>query len=86
MRKLKTTPDGQEPNRFSDLTGYVIDPGEPPCWADAMSNEWAKFWYAAPGAEKKIPDATSIDIELKRLKALDAEGKWDRDNRVEIIG
>ncbi len=83
MKKLKTTPDGQEPNRFSDLTGYIIDPGEPPCWADAMANEWAKFWYSPKGVGK-IPDATSIDVELKRLKALDEAGRWDRENRVEI--
>ena len=86
MKKLKTTPDGQEPNRFSDLTGYIIDPGEPPTWADAMSNEWAKFWYAPPGVERKIPDATSIDTEWKRLQALDEQGLWDRDERVEITG
>ena len=86
MRRLKVRSDGAEPNRFSDMSGYVIDPGEPPTWADAMSNEWAKFWYAAPGAEKKIPDKTSIDAELERLQALDELGLWDRDNRVEIAG
>ena len=84
MEKVKTTPDGQESNRFSDMTGYIIKPGEPPTWADAMSNLWAAYWYAEPGADKEVPSGETIQAELERLTALDAEGLWDRDTRREI--
>ena len=38
------------------MTGYIISPGEPPTWADAMSNLWTAYWYAEPGEEKVVPD------------------------------
>ena len=82
MKKLKTTPDGEEPNRFSDLTGYVLEPDEPPTWVDAQANLWAAFF---DDETDEPPNADTIKIELDRLRELDAQGKWDRPTRREIV-
>ncbi len=29
MQKVKTTPDGQEPNRFGDMDGWTFKPDAP---------------------------------------------------------
>ncbi len=83
MRKIKTTPEGQEPNRFSDMGGYVIKPDEPPTWVDAMSNLWAAYFE---GLTDETPDADNIKVELARLRKLDEDGKWNREYRREIAG
>ncbi len=85
MEKVKTTPDGEEPNRFSDMTGYIINPDEPPTWADAMSNLWDAYWNAAPGEAAEVPSGETIAAELARLTKLDEDGLWDRNARVEIV-
>jgi len=38
LRTVKTTTDGQEPNRFMDLPGCVFAPGELPTLIDAVGN------------------------------------------------
>lgn len=83
MRLMKVRPDGQAPNRFSDMWGYVIDPGEPPTWADALSNMWAAYFYAEPGEEKVLPNRDLIEVELKRLARLYEAGEWERGSMAE---
>ena len=40
MKKLQTTPKGEKPNRFTDMTGYVVKPNEGATWADAPNSLW----------------------------------------------
>ncbi len=72
--------------RFSDISGWIIKPGEPANIADAHGYAWAEFlhWPEQEGVEKKIPDRTRIQQWLAHLQQLDAAGKFDRINRVVI--
>ena len=83
MRKVKTTPAGAEPNRFSDLTGYITKAGEPPNWSDASRSLWALYFALKGNRSRRVPDAAGIKKELRRLRQLDAKGRWDRDTRRE---
>lgn len=71
LRSVKTTPDGQEPNRFMDLPGCVFAPGEPPTLIDSAGDLWAKYCNAKTAG---IPDAASIEVEPARLQGLYEQG------------
>ena len=79
MRLMKVRPDGQAPNRFSDMWGYIIDPDEPPTWIDALSNLWAAYFYAEPDEKKILPSRDLIEAELERLTRLYEAGAWERE-------
>ncbi|MYA03611.1 MAG: hypothetical protein F4Y37_03235 [Caldilineaceae bacterium SB0664_bin_22] len=75
LRKVKTTPDRQDPSRFVDLPGCVFAPGEPPTLIDSAGNLWAKYCRAKTDG---IPDAASIEVEPARLQELFEQGAWRR--------
>ena len=65
MRKVPTTPAGAEPNRFSDMTGYVVKPDEPPTWADALNLLWTAYFSLPVDTPKRVPNATMIRKTLR---------------------
>ncbi|MCY3660979.1 MAG: hypothetical protein OXG36_18395 [Caldilineaceae bacterium] len=75
LRTVKTTPDGQEPNRFMDLPGCVFAPGEPPALIDSAGDLWSKYCNAKTAG---IPDAASIEVEPARLQGLYEQKAWRR--------
>ena len=75
MRKAAPPlPPGQY-SRFSDMSGYLLTPDEPPTRIDAAAVLWGA-WFRKE--REDFPDAQAIAAELKRLQALHAAGKWHR--------
>lgn len=79
MRKIQTTPTGAEPNRFSDMTGYVVAPDEPPTWADALNSLWVAYFALKGNPNRRVPNAPMIEKELRRLRAEYKAGRWNRE-------
>lgn len=75
MEKVRTTPRGREPNRFTDMHGWTFKPGEPPTRVDAESNLWRLYFN---GDLADIPEEPAIAAELERLQKLHLAGNWRR--------
>lgn len=78
MRKVPTTPPGEEPNRFGDMTGYVVGPDEPPTWADALSLCWAIYFDQKGHPNRQIPNKAMIEKALRVLREEHKAGRWSR--------
>ena len=72
--------------RFSDISGWIIKPGEPANIADAQWYAWGWDFHNPPeGLKPTIPSPERVQQILEWLEQMDAEGKFDRETRRVIV-
>jgi len=77
-RRIEITESNpKERSRWTEISGTVIAPGEPPTHTDAQVKLWGEY-FADETGEVDMPEPEDVAAELSRMQELYDQGMWER--------